>query len=323
MNSSILVLIETQRGELVEISFECLSAARAIANSTNSKVIGLVLGKNAYQIATKLGSCDSVYWNELDGAELVPADIVAEALGMLIKNTNASTVLIGGTNNSLGLGSRLSAKTNIPFVNFAQKITPVDSDLVVTCRFLGGKILADVRLKGSKGIIVINSGAFAPDLGKTEGTPHCEKLDGLVSKPRITFKKFIQPAAGDIDITKMDVLVSIGRGIQNPDNIPLAEELAKLLNGAVSASRPVVDQGWLPLTRQVGKSGMTVKPKLYLALGISGAPEHWEGMKDSNMIIAVNTDTNAPIFSFAHYGVVADIFDFIPVLKDAIQKHKK
>jgi electron transfer flavoprotein alpha subunit len=145
----------------------------------------------------------------------------------------------------------------------------------------------------------------------------------LVAPGRIRFEQWILPAAGDIDITQQPVLVSVGRGIQQKDNIPLAEELAQLLGGAVSASRPVVDQGWLPLTRQVGKSGMTVKPNLYLALGISGAPEHQEGMKDSELIICVNTDAKAPIFDFAHYGAQADAVALIPLLQEAIQAKKR
>jgi electron transfer flavoprotein alpha subunit len=125
-----------------------------------------------------------------------------------------------------------------------------------------------------------------------------------------------------VDVTQQDVLVSVGRGIQTQDNISLAEELAAALGGAVSASRPVIDQGWLPLTRQVGKSGATVKPKLYLAAGISGAPEHVEGMKGAALIVAVNTDPQAPIFSIAHYGYAGDVLEFLPALTAAVKARK-
>ena len=119
---------------------------------------------------------------------------------------------------------------------------------------------------------------------------------------------------------QMPVLVSVGRGIQGEENIEVAEELAAQLGGALSASRPVVDQGWLPLSRQVGRSGMIVKPSLYLALGISGAPEHLEGMTDSEMIIAVNTDADAPIFGVAHFGIQEDVNEFVPALKQALEE---
>jgi electron transfer flavoprotein alpha subunit len=122
-----------------------------------------------------------------------------------------------------------------------------------------------------------------------------------------------------VDITREGVLVSVGRGIQSKDNLPVVEELAQALGGTVSASRPIVDQGWLPKTRQVGKSGMTVKPKLYVAVGISGAPEHLEGMRGAELIVAVNTDANAPIFNVAHYGVVGDLFDVLPLLTEKIK----
>ena len=124
----------------------------------------------------------------------------------------------------------------------------------------------------------------------------------------------IEPEGGDVDITTQDILVSAGRGIQSDENLPMVNELAAKLGGAVSCSRPLVDSKWMPKTRQVGKSGLKVKPKLYLALGISGAPEHIEGMKDAGLIIAVNSDPKAPIFDYAHYGVVSDLFDIIPAL---------
>ncbi len=135
----------------------------------------------------------------------------------------------------------------------------------------------------------------------------------------VVFEEMILPDATDVDITQQDVLVAVGRGIQQEDNMEVAEQLAQSLGGVLAASRPIVDQGWLPTTRQVGKSGMTVKPKCFIALGISGAPEHVEGMKDSGLIIAVNTDPNAPIFDVAHYGVVADLMDVAPALTDAIK----
>jgi electron transfer flavoprotein alpha subunit len=128
-----------------------------------------------------------------------------------------------------------------------------------------------------------------------------------------------EPEAGDVDITTQDVRGVVGRGIESEDNIEEAQELADALGGALAASRPIVDQGWLPKTRQVGKSGLTVKPKVYLTLGVSGAPEHVEGMKDAETIISVNTDPQAPIFGVAHYGWVGDLFDLLPELIDRLE----
>ncbi len=138
----------------------------------------------------------------------------------------------------------------------------------------------------------------------------------------MVFEEMILPDTTDVDITQQDVLVAVGRGIQQQENIELAEELAQALGGAVCASRPIVDQNWLPTTRQVGKSGMIVKPKVYFALGISGAPEHQEGMKGADLIIAVNTDPRAPIFDVAQYGAEIDVLDLLPALTEAVRAGK-
>jgi electron transfer flavoprotein alpha subunit len=135
----------------------------------------------------------------------------------------------------------------------------------------------------------------------------------------VRFKQLIEPEVADVDITKQDILVSVGRGIQSADNLELVEELARALGGALASSRPIVDNHWLPKSRQVGKSGSTVKPKLYFAVGISGAPEHLEGMRDAGLIIAINTDPKAPIFNVAHYGITADLFDVVPALTEKIK----
>ena len=140
---------------------------------------------------------------------------------------------------------------------------------------------------------------------------------------RIVLKRYIEPDTGDIDIAKEPILISVGRGIQNQDNLSVADDLAAAMGGVVSASRPVVDQGWLPTSRLVGKSGKRVKPKLYLALGISGATEHAEAIADSETIIAVNTDPAAPIFGLAKYGVTLDLFDLVPVLTEKVRQARQ
>jgi len=149
---------------------------------------------------------------------------------------------------------------------------------------------------------------------------HAPLEAGALSGQRISLKGYLEPEVGDVDIATESVLISVGRGIQNEDNIELAEELAEALGGAVCASRPIVDQGWLPTSRMVGKSGKNVKPKLYLALGISGAPEHTEGITNSETIIAINMDPTAPIFDVAQYGVEIDLFDLIEVLIDKVRE---
>jgi electron transfer flavoprotein alpha subunit len=145
----------------------------------------------------------------------------------------------------------------------------------------------------------------------------------LAAAPAVRFRSYAEPEAGDVDITREQILVAVGRGIQQEENVALAEELAAALGGAVCGSRPVIDQGWLPVSRQVGASGMTVRPAFYLALGISGTPEHLVGVKDARLIIAINTDARAPIYGAAHYGAVADALEVLPALVETVRRRKK
>lgn len=322
MSAAILVLVEHLKGTVADITFEVLGAARQLAQGTNAPVYAVLVGKDVSSLAGRLGAADTVLIAEDQTAEHPSPELILAALQQAWQQKQAALVLIGGSNVSFGLGARLAARLKVPLVNFCKAVRVQDDGLICTSQLFGGKILSDVRLPDSRGVLNIYPGSFAADAGKCDKTPAVEQLAVPAVQTKVVFKQLIEPAAGDVDITKQDILVSVGRGIQTQDNVALAEELAQVLGGAVSASRPIVDQGWLPMTRQVGKSGMTVKPKLYLALGISGAPEHWEGMKDSSLIIAVNTDPKAPIFDFAHYGTTVDCLELIDPLKAAIERKK-
>jgi electron transfer flavoprotein alpha subunit len=184
----------------------------------------------------------------------------------------------------------------------------------------GGKMLAEQAVAGARAICAMLPGAASASAGRAARAPEVQ----VVAAPAldvlpVRFRRLVRPEAGDVDITRESILISVGRGIQSRDNIALVEELAEALGGALCASRPIVDQGWLPKSRQVGKSGLSVKPKLYLAVGISGAPEHIEGMRGAELIVAINTDPAAPIFDSAHYGVVSDLFDVLPLLTERIK----
>jgi electron transfer flavoprotein alpha subunit len=248
--------------------------------------------------------------------------VTSKLLHKIITEKEISIVFIAGTNVSSGVGPLLSIYSKIPFINFCRDIKAANNCVSVVSQLFGGKILSEISLKDNKGIISIYPGAFPIEHGESSKTPVVENIDLPLKTEKCNFKKYVEPVAGDVDITKQDILVSVGRGIENENNLSLAEDIVSLIGGAVCASRPVIDQGWLPLSRQVGKSGMIVKPKLYLALGISGAPEHVEGMKDSELIIAINKDPAAPIFNVARYGVCSDINDIVPPLIDEIKKHK-
>jgi len=322
MADAILILAEHLKGEVADITFEMLGAARKLADARGVPLRVALVGKDVASLAPRLGLADEVLVVSAPTLEMPAASTLAALLKSLMEKESAGLVLLGGTNATMGVGSILSARTNLPFVSYCKDAKTDGPDVLVTSQLFGGKILTDVRLPAGRGIVSVSAGSFPADAGRSEKAPPVRNVEVPLEASPVTFKAFIEPPAGDVDITKQDILVALGRGIQTQDNIALGEELAALLGGAVCGSRPVIDQGWLPMTRQVGKSGMTVKPRLYLALGISGAPEHQEGMKDSPMIIAVNTDPSAPIFDVAKYGVVMDLFDLVEPLKAAIEARK-
>lgn len=322
MSAGILVLVEHAKGVVADITFEMLGAARTLATATTGSVQAVLVGADVTDLAGHLGAVDSVAVLSDPAWAQPSAEGILTVLQSFVERQSPGLVLLAGTNATFGLGARLAARTGLPFLNFCTGARVEADSAVFTSQMFGGKILCEIKLPGNRGVVSICPGAFPGEAGRSERTPPVEILPAPAVASRVRFQRFLEPAAGDVDITRQDVLVSVGRGIQGDENLPLAEELAQALGGAVSASRPIVDQGWLPLTRQVGKSGMTVKPKLYLALGISGAPEHQEGMRDAPLIIAINTDPGAPIFDIAHYGATVDCLELMESLKTAVDRRR-
>lgn len=322
MSQGILIWAEHLRGQVSEITFEMLGIGRQLANALKVPLVAAVAGEGVTSLANQLGMADKVLLVENPALTLAPAATQASVLHALVQQEQAALVLVGGTNVSLGVGTILAIRTKLPYINFCKAARAEGDAVIATSQLFGGKILADTRLPNHRGILSVYPGAFPAEAGRRAGTPELIPAAVEVASSPVKFEQFIEPETGDVDITQQEVLVAVGRGIQSQDNIPLAEELAAALGGAVCASRPVIDQGWLPLSRQVGKSGMTVKPRLYLALGISGAPEHWEGMQGSRLIVAVNTDPKAPIFDGAHFGTTVDALDLLPVLTEKVKARK-
>jgi len=322
MSNGILVLVEQVKGEISEITYEMLGLGRRLADELKVPLTAALTGGGVAGLAGQLGAADKVLVVDSPALNMAPAATLAGVAGAAAAQCQAGLVLVGGTNVSLGIGTILSLRTGLPYVNFCKAVKVENGAVVATSLLCGGKILSDVKLAENRGILSIYPGAFPAEAGKSDKSPTVETLAAPVEAPAVEFAKFIEPETGDVDITKQDILVAVGRGIQSQDNLALAEELAQALGGAVCASRPVIDQNWLPLSRQVGKSGMSVKPRLYLALGISGAPEHWEGMQGSRLIISINTDPKAPIFEGSHYGACADVLDVIPALTEKVRARK-
>jgi electron transfer flavoprotein alpha subunit len=306
MSNDIFVITEHMDGTFSDVSFEMVGKSKEMASAFGGQAVAVVLGSG--MSAEVFASDSTIYVEDADLAQFNP-EAYGRVIEALVKEKSPRLVLFGWTATGMDLAAWLSARTGKPCVAYARDLCIEDGALVVNSQVYGGKMIAEVAPEGDMAIVACVAGSFPVDAGRGS-TPAMQvdlpvSLDGLKTK----FLEAIKPAGGDVDITAQEKLVSIGRGIGGKENIELAEELAEALGAVVSASRPVVDAGWLPRTRQVGKSGLKVKPKLYLMLGISGAPEHLEGMNSADLIIAVNTDKKAPIFNVAHYGATADLFE--------------
>jgi electron transfer flavoprotein alpha subunit len=320
MNNDIYVVIEHLRSTVTDISFVMLAAARQLADAAGGQVQAILLGFNADTLANDLAA-DKVLYLEHESLADFTSDGYQQALAGLISENNPRAVLLGHTSIGMDVASLLSVKPGLPLVSSCLKVSGEQGALKFTCQLYGGKILAEGVIPGPTALLTIVPGGYKPEEGQSPTPPDVVKVSGIqIEAPRISVKQYIEPEAGDVDIATEPLLIAVGRGIQSEDNIEIAEELAEVMGGVVCASRPVVDQGWMPTSRLVGKSGYQVKPNIYLALGISGAPEHTEGITASETIIAINTDPAAPIFNIAKYGVVEDIFDLVPVLTEKLEE---
>lgn len=306
MSNDIFVITEHLDGKFSDVSFEMVGKAKELASAFGGQSVAIVLGSGLN--ADVFGSDSTIQIEDAALSQFNP-EAYGKVIETLLKEKSPRVVMLGWTATGMDLAAWLSARLGKPCVAYARDLCVENNALNVNSQVYGGKMIAEVAPEGDMAIVACLSGSFPAEAG--QGATIATKiaspipLDGLKTK----FVEAIKPAGGDVDITAQTKLVSIGRGIGGKENIELAEELAEKLGAVVSASRPVVDAGWLPRTRQVGKSGLKVKPKLYLMLGISGAPEHLEGMKSAELIIAVNTDKKAPIFNVAHYGATADLFE--------------
>jgi len=315
MNKNIFVVIEHLQGQVTDISYIMLAAARDLAQETDGKVVGILLGHDVQGLANTLAA-DQVYYGDDPALTEFTSDAYQKALANLLTEEMPKAAFFGSTTIGTDVAGVLSARLGLPLVSSCLRV----EDGKVISQICGGKIMAESTLGETTTIITMIPGGYKPELGMSESPPDLTPIKTSVADLKVTLNKYIQPEVTDVDITKEDVLIAVGRGIQTEDNIELAEELAELMGGKVCASRPVVDQGWLPISRLVGKSGNLVKPKLYLALGISGAPEHVEGMAEAENIIAINIDPGAPIFDIAKYGAEVDLFDLIDYLIEAVQE---
>lgn len=316
----VYVIVEQQAGEIAPVTFELLGKAGELAQALGGQAVAVLAGGAAVaSSASKLGAASRVIVVADDRLADYTPEAYTAAIAEVLAGREPRLVLVGNTSVGMDVAAGISTALGLPLVAYATQLGVDGTAVVVTSRIYAGKADVEVGLDAA-GIVSVQAGSFPAAAGRRDGSPEIEEvkspaaLDGIRTK----FLELRRPGGGDVDITAQEILVSVGRGIQSADNLGMIEALAAALGGAVSASRPVTDNGWLPKTRQVGKSGLSVKPKLYLCAGISGAPEHLEGMRDADLIIAINTDANAPIFDVAHYGVTADLMDIVPALTEKL-----
>lgn len=316
MTQDIFVLIEHIQGNVSDISYIMTAAARELSQAEGGKVVGILLGSGSENLKDSLAVDQVIYCDHPALAEFT-SDAYKRTMMAILAEHEARAVFFGNTTIGADISSSLAAKSQYSIINSCIKV----SGGTITSQICGGKIMLDSQLADKTTFITMIPGGYKAEEG--QGGPPAEvinfpppDLDNL----KVELVQFIEPDTGDVDIAQEKILIGIGRGIQTEDNIELAEELAQLLGGTVCASRPVIDQGWLPTSRLVGKSGKSIKPDLYLSLGISGATEHLEGIMDSKTIVAINSDPDAPIFDVAKYGIEVDLFDFIDPLLEHLEK---
>ena len=316
--TNIFVLGEHRQGQVRDITYEMLTKARELGDTT-----AILLTNNKEQAKPLTEYAKNVILIADPKLENFNSETYRKTLTTLITQHKPKLVMMGHTSQGIDLAPRLAATLNLPLATDLIDLNLETDTFTVTRQLYGGKVNAKATTrKAETYLATIRQATFPPKKPDPPANGQITETPSPLTED-ITEKRFLQyvlPPPGGVDITAAEKIVGIGRGIKDQANIPQVEELAKTLNAVLACSRPIVDKGWLPTDRQVGTSGKTVKPKLYLALGISGAFQHVLGMKSSDLIIAVNKDPKAPIFSFADYAVTEDLFKIIPSLKNKINE---
>ncbi len=323
----ILAITEQRDAKWNKISFEILAAAQQIAEQTKSTISAVVIGNGVAGLADDLADyrLDEVLLVEHDLLDNYTPDGFSIALKQVIESGKPDLVLFPHTYQVRDFAPALAASLGKGMIGDCTSYREEGGKLIFVRQMFQGRTVADVAFVGDvPWIATFQASAFRADLAKKHASGKAPvkpaavdlKPEQIRTKPGELFREAKQA----VDLTQSPILVSVGRGIKAPENIPLAEKLAHAMGGELCASRPICDEGWLPMDRQIGSSGQTVAPKLYFALGISGAIQHVVGMKGSRTIAAINKDQNAPIFEVADYGVVGDLFEIVPALVEELEK---
>lgn len=325
MSNGILVFTEHRDGTVNKTSFEAVAAAQTLGKELGQSVTAIVLGSGMSNLAQEIAAYDVgrvVYADNEKLAEYTP-DGYTDALERVVRELDPQYVILPHTYLVRDFAPKLAARFGKGLISDCVRAQVADGRVTFTRRIFLGKIDADVVSDGEPPMFAtFQSGAFRGDQATKGSGATVETMSVEVGEIRMKPEAPFQEVKQAVDLTKADVIVAVGRGIKSKDNIALAEKLAEALGGDLAASRPICDAEWLPIDRQIGSSGQTVAPKLYIALGISGAIQHLVGMKNSSTIVAINKDPEAPIFDIADYGIVGDLFEVVPVLTEEVKKLK-
>ena len=313
----ILAVAEHREGRVVGATYELVAKGRDLAAATGGSMRVALLGQGVRALAAEIAALGSeILVAEHEALATYTPGGYAQALAAIVSRSEPRVVLFSHTAQGFDLAPRLAAEWNAPVVANCVDLWLENGRLVASRKILNDKLAMELEVTSERPFLVtLRPGSVKPATpASTAGAVVPVSVTVDPANNGSVFVGYEKPQVQDIDISAADIVVSAGRGIQKRENLAMVEELARVLGGVVGASRPLTDMEWLPKTRQVGQSGKTVRPKVYIACGISGAMQHVAGMRDAGLIIAVNTDPSAPIFEVAHYGVVANVLEFVPAL---------
>jgi electron transfer flavoprotein alpha subunit len=323
MSQGILVFIEHRGGVPNKSSFEAIAAGQILGSELQLPVSAVLLGSDVSAPGKEVSACglEKVFCAHNPKLADYTPDGYADAMERVVRQVDPKFVLMTHTYQVRDFAPKLAARFGKSLISDCIRAKTESGKTTFTRRIFLGKMDADVASDGVAPVFAtFQTGAYRADQATRAGDSPMEMIEVEVGEVRMTPEPPFQEVKQAVDLTKADVIVAVGRGIKSKDNLVLAEKLAEALGGDLAASRPICDAEWLPIDRQIGSSGQTVAPKLYVALGISGAIQHLVGMKNSGTIVAINKDSEAPIFDIADYGIVGDLFEAVPVLTEEIKK---
>jgi electron transfer flavoprotein alpha subunit len=326
MAGDILVLVEHADGKVDSVTYQLLNVGRQLADQLKVPLLALAVGHRLNNVSAALQGrgMDKIFLLDNDALATAAGEVQAQAIAQVARQIEPRLILLGYSLIGMELAPAIAVQWGVNALTNCVGLKLDGGAIVATKPVFDSTLHAEVALEdGARAVIGLQKGSFTPiEASAKQAALESVQVDVAALAVRSKIIAIIEEPAGDVDITKAEIVVSVGRGIGTPDKIPLIAELADALGGVLACSRPVVDVGWLPRERQVGASGRTVTPKVYIACGISGAIQHLIGMREANRIIAINKDAEAPIFGVAHLGVVGDLFEIVPALTKAAKETK-